>query len=133
MHVAKMNPILSIYAYICRQDESYLKYICIHMAKMNPILSIYAYACRQDESYLKYIYIHVAKMNPILSIYAYTCHHNESCIIWVLISHLNKHGQILLVHHSVDSIVKQGSHFSGDTKFHVFSRLFPGKSNEIPG
>ncbi len=27
----------------------------------------------------------------------------------------------------------QGSHFSGDMKFHVFSRLFPGKSNEIPG
>ncbi len=28
---------------------------------------------------------------------------------------------------------KQGSHFFGDTKFHVFSVLFPGKSNEIPG
>ncbi len=27
----------------------------------------------------------------------------------------------------------QGSHFSGDTTFHVFSRLFLGKSNEIPG
>ncbi len=27
----------------------------------------------------------------------------------------------------------QSSHFSGDTKFHVFSRLFPGKCNEIPG
>ncbi len=27
----------------------------------------------------------------------------------------------------------QGSHFSGDTKFHVFSRLFPGKCDEIPG
>ncbi len=27
----------------------------------------------------------------------------------------------------------QGTHFSGDTKFHVFSRLFPGKCNEIPG
>ncbi len=27
----------------------------------------------------------------------------------------------------------QGSHFSGDTKFHVFSRLFPGKRNEIQG
>ncbi len=26
----------------------------------------------------------------------------------------------------------QGSHFSGDTKFHAFSRLFPGKCNEIP-
>ncbi len=26
-----------------------------------------------------------------------------------------------------------GSHFSGDNKFHVFSRLFPGKCNEIPG
>ncbi len=24
---------------------------------------------------------------------------------------------------------KQGSHLSGDMKFHVFSRLFPGKSN----
>ncbi len=28
---------------------------------------------------------------------------------------------------------KQGSHFSGEMKFHVFSRLFPGKSNEITG
>ncbi len=27
----------------------------------------------------------------------------------------------------------EGSHFSCDTKFHVFSRLFPGKSNEIKG
>ncbi len=27
----------------------------------------------------------------------------------------------------------QGSYLSGDMKFHVFSRLFPGKSNEIPG
>ncbi len=27
----------------------------------------------------------------------------------------------------------QGSHFSGDTKFHVFSRIFPGKNNEIQG
>ncbi len=25
----------------------------------------------------------------------------------------------------------QGSHFSGDSKFHVFSRLIPGKINEI--
>ncbi len=25
----------------------------------------------------------------------------------------------------------QGFHFSGDTKFHVFFRLFPGKSNKI--
>ncbi len=29
--------------------------------------------------------------------------------------------------------IAQGYHFSGDTKFHVFSRLFPSKSNEIPG
>ncbi len=27
----------------------------------------------------------------------------------------------------------QGSHFSRDKKFHVFSRLFPDKCNEIPG
>ncbi len=27
----------------------------------------------------------------------------------------------------------QGSHFSGDMKFHVFYRLFQCKSNEIPG
>ncbi len=27
----------------------------------------------------------------------------------------------------------QGSDFSCDTKFHVFSRLFQGKSNEIYG
>ncbi len=27
----------------------------------------------------------------------------------------------------------QGSHFSCDTKFHLFSRLFTGKSNEIQG
>ncbi len=27
----------------------------------------------------------------------------------------------------------QGSHFSCDTKFHVFSRLFSGKSNETQG
>ncbi len=31
------------------------------------------------------------------------------------------------------SLLKQGSIFSGDTKVYVFSRLFPGKSNEIPG
>ncbi len=30
-------------------------------------------------------------------------------------------------------INEQGSHFSGDTKSHVFSRLFAGKTNEIPG
>ncbi len=29
--------------------------------------------------------------------------------------------------------VIQGSHFSCDTKFHVFPRLFPSKSNEIQG
>ncbi len=29
--------------------------------------------------------------------------------------------------------VKQGSHFSGDMKFHIFSKLFPGKSNNIQG
>ncbi len=27
----------------------------------------------------------------------------------------------------------QGSHFFGDMKFHVFTRLFPGQSNEIQG
>ncbi len=27
----------------------------------------------------------------------------------------------------------KGSHLSGDKKFHVFSRLFLGKRNEIPG
>ncbi len=32
--------------------------------------------------------------------------------------------------HAYDSWI-QGSHFSCDTKFHVFSRLFPGKRNEI--
>ncbi len=30
-----------------------------------------------------------------------------------------------------DNKLKQASHFSGDTKFQVFSTLFPGKSNEI--
>ncbi len=29
------------------------------------------------------------------------------------------------------NILYKGYHFSGDTKFHVFSRLFPGKTNEI--
>ncbi len=28
--------------------------------------------------------------------------------------------------------ILEDSHVSGDTKFQVFSRLFPGKSNEIP-
>ncbi len=31
------------------------------------------------------------------------------------------------------AIYMQGSYFSSDTKYHVFSRLFLGKSNEIPG
>ncbi len=31
------------------------------------------------------------------------------------------------------SKLRQGFHFSCDTKFHVFSRLFPGKGNEIQG
>ncbi len=30
-------------------------------------------------------------------------------------------------------LLLQGSHSTGDTKFHVFSRLFPGKNNENPG
>ncbi len=34
----------------------------------------------------------------------------------------------LLIHKQLS----QGSHFSGDMKFHVFSRLFPGNSNDIP-
>ncbi len=32
-----------------------------------------------------------------------------------------------------NTFFRQGSHFSGDTKFHVFSMLFPCKSNEISG
>ncbi len=34
---------------------------------------------------------------------------------------------------ATESFRPQGSHFPGDTKCHVFSRLFPGKINEIPG
>ncbi len=30
-------------------------------------------------------------------------------------------------------VQKQGSHFSSDTNFYVFSKLFPGQINEMPG
>ncbi len=35
--------------------------------------------------------------------------------------------------HSTTLLLQQDPQFSGIMKFHVFSSVFPGKSNEIPG
>ncbi len=50
--------------------------------------------------------------------------HYKLCI-WV------KGGDTTVYHRRLTCM--QGSHFSCDTKFHVFSKLFPGKSNQIQG
>ncbi len=60
----------------------------------------------------------------------YRLWYHEEGVAWTT-SHRAREGGVAWVWQV--SMYLHGSHFYGDTKFHIFSRLFPGKSNEIPG
>ncbi len=59
-------------------------------------------------------------------------------LVWLMYMKLHAQGEDIMwgslyLLYNLSALLCQGSHFSGDMKFHVFSRLFHDKHSEISG